>query len=467
MKNEKGGKALASGGYGCVFSPALKCEGAKKREMNKISKLMTDRHATEEYEEIISIKEKVDSIKNYQDFFLLHDITLCKPSKLQKTDLKEFTEKCTALPKDNITKTNINSKLNELMSLNIPNGGLPIDDYIYKNGSFDKLYVLHNSMMKLLKKGILPMNKKDIFHNDIKDSNVLVDDTTIEIKTRLIDWGLSTSYSPFNNNPFPKPWRNRPLQFNVPFSVIIFSDEFVEKYSKYIKEGGNYEDFEMLKPFVLDYINYWNKKRGPGHYKFINEIFYLLYSNSLTTTTENSKPMIIETEFTMSIITDYITKILIKYTKFRTDGSLNLREYLDNVFIKNVDIWGFINCYYTFIEMLSNNYNNLTLRQKDLFKYLKSVYVNYLYSSSDKPINIKELYADLKEIKKIIYEIVNLKRKIPYIKSIKSIKSTSTRKDVASELKYNKNKTIKNKNKLFNRTPKQKRFKNPIFLSLE
>ena len=40
----------------------------------------------------------------------------------------------------------------------------------------------------------------------------------------------------------------------------------------------------------------------------------------------------------------------------RSDGTLNLREYLDNVFIKNIDIWGFINCYYPYIEMLSNNY---------------------------------------------------------------------------------------------------------------
>jgi hypothetical protein len=35
MKNNKGGKVLASGGYGCVFTPALKCEGSKKREKDK------------------------------------------------------------------------------------------------------------------------------------------------------------------------------------------------------------------------------------------------------------------------------------------------------------------------------------------------------------------------------------------------------------------------------------------------
>ena len=29
---KKGGKVLASGGFGCVFSPALKCQGKKNRK---------------------------------------------------------------------------------------------------------------------------------------------------------------------------------------------------------------------------------------------------------------------------------------------------------------------------------------------------------------------------------------------------------------------------------------------------
>ena len=62
MRINKGGKVLASGGFGCVFSPALKCEDTKKREKDDVSKLMTVAHAVEEYEEITSIKNKLDSI---------------------------------------------------------------------------------------------------------------------------------------------------------------------------------------------------------------------------------------------------------------------------------------------------------------------------------------------------------------------------------------------------------------------
>ena len=89
------------------------------------------------------------------------------------------------------------------MSLNIPNGGIPIDDFVYNNGSYNKLYKLQDNLISLLEKGIIPMNKKYIFHSDIKDSNILVDVKKNTMKTRLIDWGLTTEYIPFQNNTFP------------------------------------------------------------------------------------------------------------------------------------------------------------------------------------------------------------------------------------------------------------------------
>ena len=162
--NNKGGQVIASGGFGCVFSPALKCQGETKREQNKISKLMTEKHAIQEYEEINKLKEKIDSMPNYQDYFLVYDTTLCNPSKLNANDLASYSDKCTALQKNDINQANINLKLDELMSLNLPNGGIPVDDYLYSNGSYKKLYEVHTKLVKLLKNGIIPMNKLNIYH---------------------------------------------------------------------------------------------------------------------------------------------------------------------------------------------------------------------------------------------------------------------------------------------------------------
>ena len=462
--NSKGGKVIASGGFGCVFNPALRCKGTTKREKGKITKLMTKKNAMKEYEEINGIKKKLDDIKNYQDYFLLKNFTICKPSPLSKNDLHEFTKKCSVLPKNDIKKNNINEKLDELMMINMPNGGIPVDDYLYQDGSFDKMYLVHMSLVKLLQNGIVIMNEKNVYHADIKDSNVLIDDNS-GVTARLIDWGLSTQYVPFENNPFPKTWRNRPFQFNVPFSVIIFSDSFVEKYTKFIKDGGKPTEVE-LKPFVIDYINFWMKERGAGHYKFINEIMYALYSNEFDSVTTSEMAKVIETQITMNFIVNYIVDVLVHFTKFRKDGSLNLREYLDNVFIQIVDIWGFISIYYPILEILSTNYAALKEKELLLFDKLKQIFVTYLYNPRHEPINMNSLYSDLKDLGELIYiQIKNKnKNKTNYTNSKTITNATIARsiKNTTQKLR----KTFKNNEKTkvsFIRKPRVKRFKNPIF----
>lgn len=390
----KGGRVIASGGFGCVFSPALKCEDSTKREKNKISKLMTEKYAVQEYEEIIKIKERLENIPNYQNYFLLKDFTICKPAKLDKEDIKEFKKTCTALPKFDINEKNINKSLDKLMLLNMPNGGVPIDDYIFNNGSFEKLININNSLIELLLNGIIPMNDLNVYHADIKDSNILVKENE-DLKTRLIDWGLSTEYIPFKDNPFPKTWRNRPLQFNVPFSVIIFSDIFIEQYTKYLKNGGK-TDALNLKPFVLDYLYLWLKERGKGHYNFINNIMTILFIHNFKNIKDiKIKEYLIENEFTINYITNYIVEVLIYFTKFRKNGSLNLREYLDNVFIRIVDIWGFIISYFPILELLYDNYDVLTPNQLLIFETFKKLFIKYLYNPRIKPINTTDLVEDL------------------------------------------------------------------------
>ena len=461
--NKEGGKVLASGAFGCVFTPALKCEGSTRREKNKISKLMIDRYALQEYEEINKIKKLLETIPNFENYFLIYDISICRPSKLTASDLQNF-KKCTALPKKNITKKNINSSLDEVMTLNMPNGGLPVDDYLYDSGSFQKIYDIHVVLVKLLKNGILPMNDKNVYHCDIKDANVLVDTTSKnnEIKTRLIDWGLSTQYTPFKNSTFPSTWRNRPLQYNVPFSVILFTDAFVEKYTKYLeKDAKKINDSKInetqLKPFVIDYVTFWMNERGPGHYKYINEIMFTLFANSLTDIPESDKPQVIETQITMVYIVDYIVDVLLHYTKFKSDGSLDLRDYLDNVFIKIVDVWGFIVTYVPIIEMLSNSYASLTKHELKIFNQLQFIFVEYLYNPRHEPIDTDTLFSDLKDLGNIMH--IKLTGK----KALSSPTSVTKKQSMSGLAKGLHKKTRVS----FKRGPKKRRFKNPYFLSLK
>jgi len=328
---KNGGKVIASGGFGCVFKPALLCKNTTKREKNKVTKLMKTKHAISEYNEINLIKNSISKIPNYEDYFLVNNFTICEPAPLTKEDLDNYNKKCTALPKSDITKENINASLDKMLALNMPNGGIAIDDYMENDNSYYNLVKINNCLMSLLKLGVVPMNKEHIFHCDIKDSNILVESDSNTLKTRLIDWGLATKYIPYTDQSFPSTWKNRPLQYNSPFSLILFTDLFIEKYTKYIKKGGILDDIH-LKPFVIDYIFLWIKERGPGHYKFLNKIMNILFGNELNNIKEPMKNTLIENEFTMIYISNYLIQILIHFTHFRKDGSLNLRIYLDNVF---------------------------------------------------------------------------------------------------------------------------------------
>jgi len=303
------------------------------------------------------------------------------------------------------------------------------------------------------------MNKRNIYHCDIKDSNVLIDDTGSDLKTRLIDWGLAVEYLPNETIQFPRNWRNRPLQFNVPFSVIIFTDFFYEKYSEYLKKGGK-TDENSLRPFVIDYINSWMKERGAGHYKFINEIMFMLFNHNFSSITEKNRPAYIEAEITMPFIIDYIIDVLVHYTKFKSDGSLNLREYLNEVFIKIVDIWGFINVYYPYLEMMSNNYFNLKSDELNVYKKLEFIFNNYLYAPRHEPIDMNELFDDLKDLGNLIYIIAYGKDK----QKSSSIKSSN---EMARGIKTKKHRKRTSSTSIFRRIPLKKRFNNPFFLSLK
>lgn len=106
MCDINGGKILASGGFGCVFSPPLKCIGKenKKPDPNTLSKLMLKKNAIREYDEILAIRKKLKDIPNYENYFLVNDFTICQPAKLSRSDLSNYSKKCKALKKHSIKK---------------------------------------------------------------------------------------------------------------------------------------------------------------------------------------------------------------------------------------------------------------------------------------------------------------------------------------------------------------------------
>jgi len=396
----KGGKVIGSGGFGCIFKPALKCK-SKKRSNKDITKLMKNKHANIEFKNIKKYKTVLKHIPNYSDYFLVNDFSLCKPDKLDEYDLKNFDKKCNALKKIDLNKSNVNSNLNKIKALNMPYGGVDIGDYVKAiRMDYKKINKMHKSLISLLQNGILPMNKSGFYHCDIKDSNVLVQENAgdPELKTRLIDWGLSSSFK--NDKNIPKPLTNRPFQFNLPFSVVLFNTTFDKMYPEFLKKHKNPTYF-MIRSFVINYLIVWVNKRGPGHLKSLNYIFKAFFEKGLIKDIEKQfKKDIIEFEYTFYFLIEYNTKVLFAFTK---DGKFDKMEYFSLVFLKNLDLWGFVMSYLPILELLNDSYKKLCDSEMKIIESIKNI-ILYIIECSDKPIDNDKLIKSLEELTPLFLE---------------------------------------------------------------
>lgn len=423
---QNGGKIIASGGFGCIFEPALLCDNddSKIRENNKISKLMTTKHAKEEYMQIQKFNKILKLIPNYQNYFLLNNFIICQPSPLTREDLKNYDKKCKALTKKNITSKNINQSLNKILTLNMPNGGINVEIFIQEFFVSKYLFNLNNSLIDLLINGIVPMNKLNVYHCDIKDTNVLVEYKKQKFYTRLIDWGLSFIVKGGYVNGLPKKIYRRPFQFNVPFSSVLFNKDFLKQYYSFLSLNEN-PDYFQIREFVINYIFIWNQIRGPGHLDAINDIFMELAGNDLTAIKNKKiKNHLIEYEFTYYYIIEYLSKILYKFTENR---KLNLISYINLYFLKNIDIWGFVMIYLSMFEKLYKYFNSLNEYQMQFINKIKYIIIKFLYENPNQVIPVESLVKELKGLNNFIekFSINDKSQKLEYLKE-SGLKSTST-----------------------------------------
>ncbi len=361
-RRKQGGKVIGSGGYGCVFRPALRCSGTRKRASKTISKLMLNKYVKREYMEITKYLPILQKIPNYKNYFIIEGANICQPAPLTQMDLSNFDTKCKVLKKRDINSTNINKNLDKVSCINLQDGGVELGTYIYSGLSLDGMKDLNERMIQLLVNGILPMNKYHVYHADIKEANIVVDASKY---VRLIDWGLSM-YTASGKN-IPDVLQNKPLQYNLPFSIILFNNTFKTMYSTFLKTTTHLDN-NSLGGFLKEYLEKWNKKRGKGHIKTITSIW-----SGIT-----GKQHIQE-----SIIIPYLSAILLEYTR---NGEFDKIGYFKNVFLKLLDLWGFIICYSAFLE---TGYKN---------EKINNLILNYLYRTPTENININELVHDLKNI---------------------------------------------------------------------
>ena len=387
MFYSRGGKPINSGGYGCVFKPALKCQGDQKRN-DGISKLMTQEHAESEYQIIMRFADKIRQIPNYQKYFVLDGISLCTPSKLTKDDLSSYNSVCGSLTKKGFGAREVNSKLDELGILNLPDAGIDLDKYITSAPSITPQLIenINRNISRLLNNAIVPMNKLNILHMDMKGSNVMVD--TKDNLFKIIDWGLADIYDGIS---VPLVATNRPIQYNTPFSSILFNDSFQTIYEEFIANTPNVLDAtpekeEMLNTFVVNYYSYWTNSRGMGHHDYIHSIIQYIASSKLNGYVSDSEFKSLTSYYFYTFLASYISPILRKYTK---NGKFQDDVYFKEVYSENVDVWGLLMSYEILLPIIHGTRSELTeLQKRATYAFVVDLITQFLYSNPTKPIDI-------------------------------------------------------------------------------
>jgi hypothetical protein len=402
-----GGRAIDSGSYGCVFSPALKCSGkdissgnTKPYDKNMVSKLMYKEDAKAELNEMAKVKKYISKIQNGDKYFLLSNTYVCNPSELNDVDLEGFDAKCGLFTKRNIISTNVNENIAKLSLLNMPNGGLSIEKTWTKMLSepnlTDRFVKLNNSLIELLKNGIVPLNKSGFHHYDVKSANILFG---ADGYSRLIDWGLAGAN---DGKIVPDIIIDRSIAFNMPFSDIFFNN-FVKSWLpeaiQQIKASSNLSDIkagqnEMLKIVAVNIINKSIRSTSEGHFEYITgkilHDIYKIYSSS------NKYNRLDYNVLSYNVIIEYIEAVLKTFAD--ENGNFNDVKYYYEVFVHNVDIWGWIMTYSPIIE------EGVGKIPEDVMNGLCRLLLKYCFSPefAIKPIVLADLVADFSSLNSIM-----------------------------------------------------------------
>jgi hypothetical protein len=426
-----GGKAIDSGGFGCIFSPPLKCINSNGTENNNfISKLMLNNDSDDEHNLIKKFEEKLKFIPNYKNYFLLGDFKICHPSKLTTEDLINYNTECTNLIEEGITSSNINSNLNKIKTINMPYGGINVKKFIKNNFNSNDLIKLNNSLINLLQNGIILMNQYNVYHGDLKSSNMLANKLSNgNIEVKIIDWGLS--FINENVKEIPK-YVKRPIQFNLPVSVIVFNSLFDDKLSEFISKNPNWT-IQNSKIFAAMYLNDYVKIKDISHLMILIRMIDKF----------NSSINILSRQFnkkSTNYILNYVAEVIYKYTK---NGIFNKLEYLNKVYLKNIDIWGFLTTYLDFYDLV-NDRKKKSSQDKIFLEKIKKIIMETLFLNSTIPINVQNLINKLRDLNSSFSKIT-LKIGGKKNKNNNKMKSIRKKYNKTRNNKIRKNKTRKNK----------------------
>lgn len=394
--SQRGGKSIASGTYGCVFKPSLKCVN-EDNNFNGISKIMTDEEAKKEFDEINKYKDILKNIPNYNNYFLFAK-SICKPDELSKNDIQDIDNQCKRFTYLDKLKKEL-PKPSSFSIVNSSYGGM--DMFHHYNSvmlDYKSVYIYDNLLKNITLNAIIPMNKLKLIHGDIKSDNLLIDN---DGNIRIIDWGMALDFNKGLSGCHDElEWR--PIAINCPPSSIIFSNFYLTKINYYLK-STLISQTNITKDSIYNLINNnyveFEKSYGEGHRQILVSVLNTIRKySSLNLPTADV------------MILNYITECVYSYVKysklFESKNNINVyfdyTEYFNNVFSKNYDIYGVVMMYFFILQTLELDPNRVILKKEYDVNQVKRYLADFLYKNillnSTKVIDVNNVFKESKKI---------------------------------------------------------------------
>ena len=405
-RRSSGGRAVDAGSYGCVFNPDIKCaKSTQPYNPKNIAKLMYVEDTQAEIDEMAKVKKIIETIPQKENYFIISGTYACKPDKLSKEDLNAFDQECNLFTKRGITSETVNSRLNDLSLIIMPNGGLNIEKFVMElvklseKDMYRNFVIMNEALIRLLTNGIVPLTEKHFNHYDVKYANILMAEDGY---ARLIDWGLSGENDGIH---IPESIRDRSIAFNMPFSDIFFNS-YVKKWLPEALDGIKSSPLfhnkttgqaDLLKIVAVNMINKSIEQTSEGHYDYITSgILHDIYKIYAVKNTYNRLDYNV---LSYNVLIEYVQAVLLMYVD--ENGNFNDTKYFYEVFTKNVDIWGFLLSYVPIIE------HGLGHFDIDIVNGVCRILLKYCFSTefAAKPIDVAELVLELRSLTTVANDI--------------------------------------------------------------
>jgi len=453
---KRGGAAIAAGGFGCVFRPALRCKAGSPDEAfydpTDVSKLMAKRDAEEEIKEISKVVPVLRLIPDAARYFMgvgaAGGFYACEPAPLTAADKLRY-DTCRPLIRRGFTAENINTKLAALRTINQTDGGLELNKAwgIANHAGTDSwaaamldsttgFHAINASLQRLLVHGVVPLNKLGVLHGDLKAANVLVAKgpaatradspyaadsihrllvqmTATDaadpdmLSTRIIDWGLAMYFKapsgPMSSLPPGVPISLRQgkyTNFNMPVTAILLDDAIRPIIRQLVLEflpSGNVglgRLMAMRNVANRVYLIHLRAVDGHGHDEYLAQILRgLFYGVPLSP--EDTGVDAEQEASPQDIIIDYLAAALDAYVD--ANGNFQQEEYFDKVFRHNCDVYGLLTCYLPLVETPGDVSVDETWSRNRLANDVVRILAEYCYGPTyaAQPIPVGRLVADL------------------------------------------------------------------------